>query len=440
MQRDLNTWQLEGLHNLQSPPFARHLARLLAIILIVSLIILIALPWQQNVKGSGRVIAFSPLERRQEIEAPIKGRIVEWYVQEGSQVNKGDMIAKIRDNDPAYFERLQRQRQALQTQLALNEAKVDAYTLQAQDFALIVDSATAAAQAKLEAAQAKVEALEKELEAALAAQETSRINLERETLLREKGLSSQRKYELTLLKYQNNAAKVQQLRAKIEAAVSSVRQAEADKNKAEQAARAKRNSAQATLEDARGSVQKAQAELLKIETDLARQATQDIRAPRDGVILKLNTASDTVFVKAGENLATLVPDTQERAVELYLDGNDISLVSEGREVRLQFEGWPALQFSGWPEVAVGTFEGRVALIDATDTKDGKFRIVVRPADNAQWPEQRFLRQGVRAKGWVLLNTVPLGYELWRQFNGFPPALSQPAKTESNNLIKRKSKK
>jgi hypothetical protein len=24
---------------------------------------------------------------------------------------------------------------------------------------------------------------------------------------------------------------------------------------------------------------------------------------------------------------------------------------------------------------------------------------------------------------VLLNIVPLGYELWRQFNGFPPVLS-----------------
>ena len=31
-----------------------------------------------------------------------------------------------------------------------------------------------------------------------------------------------------------------------------------------------------------------------------------------------------------------------------------------------------------------------------------------------------LRQGVRTNGWVLLGQVPLGYELWRQINGFPP--------------------
>jgi adhesin transport system membrane fusion protein len=436
----LNNWQLNDLKNIQSPRIAHYFARLIALMLVVSIVILSTLPWQQNVKGKGQVIAFSPLERRQDIEAPIKGRISQWYVQEGSKVKKGDLIAKIRDNDPEYFQRLERQRETLMAQISLNEAKANAYELQAQDFGLVIESTAAAAQAKLEASQSKADALERELEGALAAQETSRINLERETLLREKGLSSQRKYELTLLKFQSNAAKVNQLRSKISAAQGDIREARANKDKAEQSARAKRNSAQATLEDARSSVQKSRAELLKIETALARQATQDIRAPRDGVILKLNTFSDTVFVKEGEKLATLVPNMKERAVEVYLDGNDIPLVSPGREVRLQFEGWPALQFSGWPEVAIGTFEGRVALMDATDTKDGKFRIVVLPGEGEEWPDRRFLRQGVQVKAWVLLNTVPLGYELWRQFNGFPPNLSEPAKTESTNPIKRKSKK
>ena len=41
-----------------------------------------------------------------------------------------------------------------------------------------------------------------------------------------------------------------------------------------------------------------------------------------------------------------------------------------------------------------------------------------------WPGARWLRQGVRANGWVLLQRVPLWYEIWRQVNGFPPALSE----------------
>ncbi|MEI6541633.1 MAG: hypothetical protein WCO86_19235 [Planctomycetota bacterium] len=31
-------------------------------------------------------------------------------------------------------------------------------------------------------------------------------------------------------------------------------------------------------------------------------------------------------------------------------------------------------------------------------------------------------QGVRANGWVLLEQVPLWFEVWRQLNGFPPAV------------------
>jgi hypothetical protein len=100
------------------------------------------------------------------------------------------------------------------------------------------------------------------------------------------------------------------------------------------------------------------------------------------------------------------------------------LIEEGRPVRLQFEGWPAVQFAGWPAVAVGTFGGRVALIDPSDDGRGRFRLLVVPDElDAPWPEARFLRQGVRAKGFVLLDQVSLGYELWRRANGFPPTVT-----------------
>ena len=72
----------------------------------------------------------------------------------------------------------------------------------------------------------------------------------------------------------------------------------------------------------------------------------------------------------------------------------------------------------------GTFGGVVSLVDATDDGKGKFRILVRPdPEDEPWPSKQFLRQGVRTNGWVLLRVVPLWYELWRQFNGFPPVIS-----------------
>lgn len=291
---------------------------------------LLFLPWQQTAFGTGRVVAFSPNDRQQEINAPVDGVIQKWYVAEGSRVKKGDPIVDLTDNDPEILVRLRTERDALR----------------------------------------------RRVEAAWAAVKTSKVNLERQRILYEQGLSAQRTYE------------------------------------------------QANLEYTRFLVEEANAaaELARIEVRLSRQMTQSINAPVDGTILRVTSGEGAQIVKQGSLVAVLVPETDSRVVEIWLDGNDIPLVAEGDRVRLQFEGWPALQFSGWPAVAVGTFGGRVQLIDAADNGEGKFRILVAPDPQEPWPDGTFLRQGVRAHGWVMLRVVSLGFEAWRRFNGFPPSI------------------
>lgn len=132
----------------------------------------------------------------------------------------------------------------------------------------------------------------------------------------------------------------------------------------------------------------------------------------------------SAFVKQGELLAVLIPDSFRQAVELMISGVDAPLVVEGQDVQLQFEGWPAIQFGGWLEAAVGTFSGKVAFVDARADPQGRFRAVVVPGSDSDWPPEQVLRQGNRANGWVLLDQVPLGYELWRLLNGFPPDLPE----------------
>jgi len=74
-------------------------------------------------------------------------------------------------------------------------------------------------------------------------------------------------------------------------------------------------------------------------------------------------------------------------------------------------------------------------VDPTDNGKGKFRILVAEKPDVvvgkdgkptkvPWPDNRWLRQGLRANGWVLLQRVSLWYEVWRQLNGFPPVLSE----------------
>lgn len=221
-----------------------------------------------------------------------------------------------------------------------------------------------------------------------------------------------------------------QVVAKLAAADSAMQTAEIDMRRMQElyeqglAARRDYEQARIRVDELRSRLAEAAAELNRLDVSLSRQSVQIVRAPRAGVILRVNAGDAATFVKAGDVVATFVPDNAERAIELFVDGRDIALVREGADVRLQFEGWPAVQFSGWPSVAVGTFGGKVAAVDPTAQANGRFRILVTEDPNFEtpWPDERFVRFGSTARGWVLLDTVAVGYELWRLLNNFPPRL------------------
>ena len=59
----------------RTPRVLRVLARLLAVLAFLFLGALALVPWQQSVDGTGRVVAFAPIERQQEVDAPIEGRV-----------------------------------------------------------------------------------------------------------------------------------------------------------------------------------------------------------------------------------------------------------------------------------------------------------------------------------------------------------------------------
>lgn len=197
---------------------------------------------------------------------------------------------------------------------------------------------------------------------------------------------------------------------------------------------------------ARRDLNRAEQNLLTIERDLQELDTRIerfkarfVKAPCDGILYRIaaNVAEGGQLVKEGDELATIIPDATERVVELFIDGVDAPLIAahmertgEGPHVRLQFQGWPAIQFAGWPSVATGTFGGKVRQIDPSDDGYGRFRILVEPerllSEEDDWPDAVFLRQGNQAVGWVFLNRVTVGYELWRNFNGFPPVVAPKA--------------
>lgn len=326
------------VHDLPEP--AKLVTRLVVIFFLFMMVFLIAIPWQQTSDGAGKVMAYLPQDRVQNIHATVTGRIKQWFVKEGSYVKKGEPVMEIIDIDPNYMARL----------------KVE----------------FAASKSQYEAAQSVVL--------------TAKFDYDRQQDLYKKGISSRKDMEQAIIAYKN----------------------------------------------AQSAEAQALANYTQMQSRFSRQESQVVLAPTDGTIVRLLVGTSSVVVNQGQVVAIFVPKSSQLSAHIFVRGNDLPLVYEGRKVRLQFEGWPAIQFSGWPSVAVGTFGGVVSFVDQTATAEGLFRVIVLPDKGQKWPESRFIRQGTRVNAWILLNNVALGYELWRQFNGFPPSINAaPGALESS---------
>lgn len=444
LQRD----QLPALRQALPSRWARRVGYLLLVLFAAAPFVLLFVPWQQSILGSGRVVAYAPLDRQQTIQAPISGRVSEVWVTEGSQVKKGDRILLLTDNDPQLVDRLRQQRDALLAKHEAAVAKLEHYGGQVEHLIDLRDLLIASAKERLSMSRERVKGAEQTLQASQAALDTAKLNQQRQSELVKSGLTSRRDFELAELTYNQSLAAVGKGQADLKAAQNEVSSNQAQVGAAEKDANAKIDSARATKESAASELASVNSDLAKLDVEISRVQSQLVMAPRDGVVLRLLTNESADFIKAGDPLVVLVPDTADRAVELWVSGNDAPLIQPSAgpvQVRLQFEGWPAVQFSGWPSVAVGTFGGRVALVDATDDGKGKFRVLVTPDpdlesdERTRWPDARYLRQGVRANGWVLLSQVSLGWELWRNINGFPPTVGTEPTEKSGGIKLKKSK-
>ncbi len=420
----------------------RVLARMVVAFLLGGAAFLMLVPWQQTAKGNGRVIAYSPQDRQQNIKAPVEGKVTRWLVTEGSQVKAGDPIVDLSDNDPDILQRLSAERDAVLARLAAAKSRVKSIEAQVVSLQGSRKNAVSAAESRIKMANRRMIAASQALAAADATLVTAELNTERQQVLYGKGLTSQRQMELTLLDETRARTESERAKASLDGAHAELSAIGSDREKVSNDAFASIESAQAAKALADSEIASANAELTRIDVRLARQATQAVRAPIDGTVLSVVANGQSgEFVKAGEILAVIVPDTTDRAVEVWVSGNDMPLVTPGAKVRLQFEGWPVLQFSGWPSVAIGTFGAVVKFVDVTNNKDGDFRVVMVPDPNEQWPAPSYLRQGVRVHAWIQLGVVKVGYELWRQFNGFPPSLpNAPSGSKPTDAMSKGDKK
>ena len=392
------------------------------------LFIILFLPWTQNIRSHGSVTTLQPDQRPQTIHSIIGGRIEKWYVQEGDYVKKGDTIVRISEIKDAYFDDQLLPR--TQNQVELKEMAVEAYSnkIDAQDKQLGIlqeQRRLKLEQLKIKIQQTRLKVMNDSLAhlAALANYRTAEYQFNRMDSLYQQGLKSLTDLESRNLKLQETKAyeveaknkwlnsKNELIALKIELSNINMKFQE-DYNKTI----SDKFSTVSNKLEAENSVTKLKNQYSNYEY---RNGLYIITAPQDGYITKTFVNGIGETLKEGQEILSIMPINYQLAVEIYIDPIDLPLVRMGEDVRIQFDGWPAIIFSGWPNASHGTYGGKVYAIDQFISPNGKYRILVQPdKDEVPWPEA--LRYGSGTKAMILLGDVPIWYELWRKINGFPP--------------------
>lgn len=438
----------KALSLVQTPFIWVPFAVTLLAMLFLSILCLIFVPWQQSVIGFGKMSVFSPSQRPQTVNAQIKGRIKSWFVIEGQVVQQGDTIVTLDEVDAKFLD--QEQLPHLKAQWSAQQQKAHALQNlinvthdQIASYANVRQAAVPSAGLKIQQTENKIISAQQKVAATHQSFITAQLNLERRKKLFTDGLRSKRDLELAEQDFAKTQAEYTAAQADLNSAYNENQIAEYDQSKVSADTMAKIQASQAKLNESMDKLGTVNKDMAKLAIDIAnlerRIAQRTIKSPVDGRVVRLQALGFGETVKEGEPIALIVPKTVDQAVELYVSDFNAALVSPGRKVRLQFSGWPAVQFVGWPSIAVGTFAGEVAVIDAVDDGANQFRMLIKPdyasiraGKEEPWPSPDHLRPGAKATGWILLDTVPLGFELWRQFNGFPPSVQKPVSLKSKD--------
>lgn len=396
-------------------------------------LILLFLPWTQNISGKGLVTTLYPNQRPQTIQSQIPGRIEQWFVQEGDYVKKGDTILRISEVKSEYFddrliERTSQQINAKASSVKSYEDKVSA--LQRQIAALKKEQTLKTEQSKNKLLQSKLKVLSDsiDLEAAKTNIDIAERQFNRTQTLQKEGIKAVIDVEEKKVKLQEKKAKYISQQNKLLASRNSVLNAQIDLNRIEVTYADKISKAQSDMFTAQSSQFDAEVQVSKLENSNSNYRVRNsllfITAPQNGIINKAIKGGIGGTFKEGEDIVGIMPANYDLAVETFVRPIDLPLIHIGETVRVQFDGWPAIVFSGWPNVSYGTYGAKVVAIENFISDNGKYRILLAPDEaDHEWPDA--IRVGSGARTIALLEDVPIWFELWRQLNSFPPNYYQP---------------
>jgi multidrug resistance efflux pump len=406
---------------------------------LIALLIILFLPWTQNIRATGSVTTLQQDQRPQEVNSVIAGSVVKWYVKEGDFVQAGDTILQLGEVktdyfDPELLKRTLEQVDAKQKSIENYNSKAGTAELQVTALKNALELKLNSIDNKLQQQYLKVASDSNDLIAAQNELSIYKRQLDAGRVMFDSGSIALIDLERRRANYQNGIAKRISVENKFLQNKQEINNLLIEKRSALQEYNDKIAKAEGDRFSSLSAAATSEADVAKLRNLYANYDARNklyyVRAPQSGQITKAKKAGIGEMMKEGDMLVEIVPEKVQFAVQLFVDPMDLPLISIGQRVRFIFDGFPAIVFSGWPQSSIGTFGGKVAAIETNVSPNGKFRVLVKEDDPTHpWPKQ--LRMGGGAKGIALLKDVRIYYELWRIINGFPPEYYQSEMNTNN---------
>jgi HlyD family secretion protein len=298
----------------------------------------------------------------------LEGGIVDQIlVEEGDRVKAGQELYRLDPVVPnAQLNRLSNSATSFKARVARLQAERDGLKEVVFDDVLLADKSPEAVEivaeqvsefqnsfkryeAELSILNQRLEALEESIKGLTAQKEAAESQIaivdeeiDRKKKLLDKGLTDRSQFTALMRNQAELLGQIGSATAGIASAKSQIVEA---RQQLERASSARVETASKDLTEARRQLADISEQVIAAKSVLDRVV---VRAPADGIIVKLNVNSIGRVVRPGEPLLELLPTTSNLIIEAQLDTREVDAVSVGQSARLRFV---ALNARATPEVA-----------------------------------------------------------------------------------------
>ncbi|WP_088894003.1 HlyD family secretion protein [Leptolyngbya ohadii] len=308
-------------------------------------------PATDELQLSGRIEGYET-----DVGTKVPGRVEEVTVREGAQVQQGQLLARLDDEQlraqlagtEAQIQSAKSQAQNAQLQINVLESQIREAQLQLQQSQGDTQGRVSQAEAQVAAAQAQLEQARANVTEAEAQLELARQDRDRFTQLLQEGAATQQRFDQANANYRTAQATLSSRQAAVTAAQRQVSAAQGGLTQSQTTSlnpainNAQIDRLNAQLAQARAQLAAAQAQVRNAEANRQQIQAQlndlTIKSPIDGVIIDRNVEPGTV-VTAGKTLLTVV-DLDNVYLRGFIPAGQIGSVRVGQQANVYLDSAP----------------------------------------------------------------------------------------------------